>query len=175
MKFANHHPTTTMKKKVINYVTALKSARITVSVVREDSHDAAPTDTPERLAEFWKTIIAEQPDHEADKESLVVVLLNARFRPFAWNRISLGTVDSCVAHPRDIIRPVIVGGAYGFALAHNHPSGDPTPSDADLRITRRMVEVSGLIQIRFLDHLIVGEPSPGRQGYYSFREAGIIR
>ena len=57
---------------------------------------------------------------------------------------------------------------------HNHPSGDPSPSSADEAMTRRITEVSGLLQIRFVDHVIVGEPAPGRSPYFSFREAGLI-
>jgi DNA repair protein RadC len=69
---------------------------------------------------------------------------------------------------------VIVQGAYGFILAHNHPSGDPSPSRADERLTRRLIEAADLMQLRFLDHVIIGRPSPGRSPWYSFREAGVI-
>jgi DNA repair protein RadC len=57
---------------------------------------------------------------------------------------------------------------------HNHPSGDPSPSRADEAITRRINEAATLLQIRLIDHVIVGEPSPGRQPYFSFRECGLI-
>lgn len=160
--------------KKIKYNPTLHTARITVSTVCETPHIGA-ADTPEKSVEYWKNTVEAQPDFEPDKETLVVVMLNARLRPFAWNRVSLGTVDSCTAHPRDILRPVIMAGAYGFVLMHNHPSGDPTPSQADKRVTRRIVEASQLMQLTFLDHVIVGKPSPGHEGYYSFREAGIVR
>jgi DNA repair protein RadC len=150
------------------------TARIIVSLVCEDSAPPTAVDSPERIYEFWKAIIEEQPDHESDKESLVVILLNRRLRAYAWHRVSLGTVDSCTAHPRDILRPVIVAGAYGFALMHNHPSGDPTPSQADTSLTRRIAEASNLMQVKFLDHVVVGKPAPGRAPYYSFRESGYI-
>jgi DNA repair protein RadC len=67
-----------------------------------------------------------------------------------------------------------MAGAYGFALTHNHPSGDPSPSRADEVFTRRMVQAAELLQIRFLDHVVIGEPAGGRTPYYSFREAGVI-
>jgi DNA repair protein RadC len=70
---------------------------------------------------------------------------------------------------------VITRGAYGFVLVHNHPSGDPSPSRADEEATNRIIEASKLMQVRFLDHVIIGKPSPGRTPYYSFREAGFIR
>jgi len=64
---------------------------------------------------------------------------------------------------------------YGINVAiHNHPSGDPSPSRADEMVTRRLVEAATLMQVRFLDHVIIGKPSPGRTAYYSFREAGLV-
>ena len=78
------------------------------------------------------------------------------------------------AYPRDIFRPVIVHSAYSFILAHNHPSGDPSPSEADLRLTRRRNEAARILQIQILDHVIIGEPMNDRQGYFSFKEAGTI-
>ena len=75
---------------------------------------------------------------------------------------------------QEILRPVITRGAYGFILIHNHPSGDPSPSRADELITRRIVEAAKLMQVCFLDHVIIGRPSPGRAAYYSFREAGLV-
>jgi DNA repair protein RadC len=148
--------------------------RITVSTVRDQVCDFA-TDTPETLSRYWHEVIAAQPDHEPDKESLVVVMLTTRMRPFAWHRVSLGTVAECSAHPREIMRPVIAAGAYSFTLMHNHPSGDPSPSEADLRITRRIVEAGELMHIPLLDHVIIDEPAPGRTGYFSFRECGVIK
>ena len=131
-------------------------------------------DSPEKCSEFWASYIATQPDHEPDKESVVVVLLNTRLIPYGWNRVSLGTINESNAHPREVLRPVIAGAAYGFVLMHNHPSGDPSPSRSDEQTTRRMVEAATLMQIRFIDHVITGEREPGRSPYYSFREAGII-
>lgn len=145
-----------------------------ILIVREDRHECPAADSPELAYEFWKNIIAEQPDYEPDKESVVVVLLNTRFRPYAWHLVSLGTVSESSAHPREILRPVICGAAHGFILMHNHPSGDSSPSRADEVVTRRIVEAANLMQVQFLDHVIVGEPAPGRQPYYSFREAGLI-
>jgi len=149
------------------------TSRITVTSVREDAC-AITTDTPENLLKFWMEIIARQPDHEPDKESVVVVMMNTRLRPYAWHRVSLGTVSESHCLPREVFRPVISVSAYGFALMHNHPSGDAGPSRTDEVITRRMVEAANLLQIRFIDHVIVGEPAPGRSPYFSFREAGLI-
>lgn len=149
------------------------TCRITVNCVREDPC-AFNTDTPESLLRFWREVIGVQPDNEPEKESVVVVLVNARLRPHAWHRVSLGTVNEAPAHPREILRPVIMAGAFGFAVMHNHPAGDPSPSRADEALTRRISEAATLLQLRLIDHVIVGEPAPGRQAYFSFREAGLI-
>ena len=147
--------------------------RITVTSVREDvcSYN---TDTPEALHRFWGDVIAKQPDYEPDKECVVVVMMNTRLHPYAWHRVSLGTVNECTAHPREIFRPVIASGAYGFALAHNHPSGDPSPSRADEAITRRIKDAAEILKVSFLDHVVIGTPAPGRSAYFSFREAGYV-
>jgi DNA repair protein RadC len=145
------------------------TSRITVTTVREDPCTFS-TDSPEQLIRFWREVIEAQPEHEPDKETLVVVMMNTRLRPFAWHRVSLGTVNESSAHPREIFRPVIAAAAFGFALIHNHPSGDPTPSKSDHSVTRRISEAASLLQIACFDHVIVGRP-----GHFSFREAGIIQ
>jgi DNA repair protein RadC len=59
-------------------------------------------------------------------------------------------------------------------MAHNHPSGDPNPSEADLRLTRRILEASRILQLHLVDHVIIGAPASGRNSYFSFKEAGVI-
>jgi len=109
-----------------------------------------------------------------DRESLRAVLLDTRFRLIAIREISKGTVNESLAHPREIFKPAITHSAYAFLLVHNHPSGAPAPSDADLRLTRRIAECARMLQVQFVDHLIVGSPQDGRPGYFSFKEAGIL-
>jgi DNA repair protein RadC len=137
-------------------------------VAREQLRDT-PLDSPERIHEFF----APQLRHLA-QEQVVVAVVDARLRHSGTIEISRGTVNETVAHPREILRPVITRGAHGFVLIHNHPSGDPSPSRADELVTRRLVEASNLMQVRFFDHVIIGRPSPGRTPYYSFREAGLV-
>ena len=137
-------------------------------VARERVQDC-PLDTPEKLYDYFYPQL-----RFLTQEQLMVVLLDTRLRHAGTVVISKGTVDSCTAHPRDILQPVVTRGCYGFALVHNHPSGDPSPSNADMRVTRRIIEASDLMQVKFLDHVVIGRPSPTRQPYYSFREAGIV-
>jgi DNA repair protein RadC len=109
-----------------------------------------------------------------DRESLRIVLLDTKLRLLRIEDVALGSLNECVAHPREIFRPAIVHSAYAVILIHNHPSGDPVPSQADHRLTRQLGEVAKLLQITFLDHIIIGLPDGGRTPYFSFREAGVL-
>lgn len=147
--------------------------RIVVNSVREDVMEHE-TSSPHEIYDYWKNVIATQPDHEPEKESVVVVMLNTRMKAFAWHRVSLGTVSESSCHPREVFRPVIASGSHTFVLMHNHPSGDPSPSRADEVVTRTIYEAGKLLQIHLSDHVIIGERSPGRMPCFSFREAGLI-
>ncbi len=106
------------------------------------------------------------------KESLRVVLLDARHQLMRVQQVSLGSLNQSIAHPRDVLEPVIRHSAYGFILVHNHPSGDPSPSESDRMTTQRIREAAGILQVSFLDHVILGEAGPRRSGWFSFRESG---
>ena len=108
------------------------------------------------------------------KESLRAVLLDTRLRLLRIEEIALGSVSECIAHPREVFRPALVHSAFAVILARNHPSGDPTPSAADIQMSRRMAEAARILQIRLIDHVIIGAPAEGRSPYYSFKEAGIL-
>ena len=91
----------------------------------------------------------------------------------ARTMISLGLLDSCPVHPREVFRQAIIDSAAAIILVHNHPSGDTTPSAEDLRVTRQLVEASRILGIRVLDHIIVAREGEGRPGYLSIRENGL--
>jgi DNA repair protein RadC len=109
-----------------------------------------------------------------DRESLRVVLLNAKQLLIKVAIVSQGSVNESIAHPREIFKPVITHSAHSFIMVHNHPSGDPSPSEADLRLTRRINEASRILLINLLDHVIIGAPAPSRSSYFSFKEGGVI-
>jgi len=110
-----------------------------------------------------------------NQESLRVVLLDTRLHLLRVEEISLGSLDQSIAHPREIFRPALIYSAFAMIVAHNHPSGDTTPSEADHRLTRRLREAAQLLQISLFDHVIIGSPGPcGRPGYASFRELGLL-
>ncbi|MDZ4290075.1 MAG: DNA repair protein RadC [Prosthecobacter sp.] len=129
-----------------------------------------PMDNPEAI---YRLLGAEM--QALGHESLRVVLLNTRLHLMQQVEVSMGTVNETVAHPRDILNKVITYKAYAFAVAHNHPSGDPTPSEADRRMTRRLKEGAELLGLVFMDHIIIGAPAEGRpQAYFSFKERGML-
>ena len=109
-----------------------------------------------------------------DREVLRVLLLDTKLRLLAAEDVALGSLNECIAHPREIFRPAIMHSAYAAILVHNHPSGDPAPSQADNRLTRQLGDAAKLLQINFLDHIIIGLPDGGRVPYFSFREAGVL-
>ncbi len=109
------------------------------------------------------------------QEVVLLLLLNQRLRLIQKAEIFRGTVNESPAHPREIMAKALAVNAPAFILAHNHPSGDPSPSDADRRITRRIREAADMLGITFSDHVIIGAPAGGRpQAYFSFREAGLL-
>jgi DNA repair protein RadC len=108
------------------------------------------------------------------KESLRVILLDTRYHLLRMEEVSLGSVNESIAHPRDIFRPAVISSAYAVIVVHNHPSGDPSPSQSDHSLTRRLAEAAELLQIKLLDHVIIGAPAEGRLPYFSFKEAGVL-
>jgi DNA repair protein RadC len=132
--------------------------------------DLAPVlDTPQSIFDvFGQEFMALR------QESLRVLMLDSRLRLIRAEEISRGTVNECVAHPREIFRRAMIHSAYAVVIVHNHPSGDPTPSLADHRITRSLKDAAHLLQINLIDHVILGSPDGGRVPYYSFKEAGLI-
>ncbi len=108
------------------------------------------------------------------KESLRVILLDTRYHLIRMEQVSLGTINESIAHPRDVLRPALIHSAYAIVVAHNHPSGDSSPSQTDHSLTRRLAEAAELLQIKLLDHFIIGAATDHGPGYFSFKEAGVL-
>ncbi|HEX8297241.1 MAG TPA: DNA repair protein RadC [Chthoniobacteraceae bacterium] len=128
-----------------------------------------PMSTPAQIYELLGTEL-----RALHRESLRVVLLDTKLKLMRVEEVSLGSLNESVAHPREIFRPAIIHSAFGVILVHNHPSGDPTPSDADRRLTTRLVEAARLLQIRLFDHVILGTADNGRVPWFSFAESGLL-
>jgi DNA repair protein RadC len=106
-------------------------------------------------------------------EEFQIVLLNTRHRLIRVERISQGTLDSLLVHPREVFKPAILANAAAIILVHNHPSGDPTPSEADIKVTRDIIRAGQLLKIEVLDHVILGRRTETRtRDFASLRELG---
>lgn len=114
-------------------------------------------DQPDKAAEYWHLHIKTTPYFNPDCECLAVLMLNTRRRLKAHQFVSIGTLDTLLVHPREVFRAAIIAGAAALILMHNHPSGDATPSDADIRVTRDLIRAGQLIKIEVLDHVIIGQ------------------
>lgn len=106
-----------------------------------------------------------------DKEHFWLILLNAQNHYLMHTEVSVGTQSSSLVHPREVLGPALREGASALILVHNHPSGDPTPSREDIRLTRQLAESAKLIDIRLHDHIVIGS---GTLDSVSFAERGLI-
>ena len=113
------------------------------------------------------------------QESFHVLCLNSKNVLINRHLVSLGLLDSAPVHPREVFRAAIRDGAASVVLIHNHPSGDPTPSAEDLRVTRQLIEAGTILGIKVVDHVVVGRAPPAAPGesmrppFLSIREAGL--
>jgi DNA repair protein RadC len=150
---------------------ALKSAfTLALRMARELRSEAPLLDTPERVAE----LLREEARLE-NVERFHVLLLNTRRRLIHLEKLSQGTLDSLLVHPRDVFRSAIAANASAVILAHNHPSGDPTPSESDIKVTRDLIRAGQLLKIEVLDHIIIGRATDERsKDYASLRELGYF-
>lgn len=106
---------------------------------------------------------------EARKEHFITFYLNARHQIIARETVSIGSLNASIVHPREVYEPAVRASAAAVILVHNHPSGETDPSDDDIALTRRLVQVGDLLGIGVLDHIIVG-----RHGFTSLKQAGYI-
>ena len=148
---------------------AIKSAFLLAQrLSRESFPEATLLDTPERIADLLR-----EPNRACQVETFQVVFLNTRRRLIAVEAISQGIPDSVLVHPREVFSAAIAKKASAFVVAPNHPSGDPTPSEADIRITRELIQAGKLLRIEVLDHIVMGRRTHERpRDYASLRELG---
>jgi DNA repair protein RadC len=150
---------------------ALKAAFTLAQRMAAELHGEAPLlDSPGRIADFLR-----EENRCYDVETFQVLLLNARRRLIRVERPSQGLLDTLLVHAREVFRPAIAANAAAIVLVHNHPSGDPTPSEADIKVTRDLIRAGHLLKIEVLDHVILGRRSAERErDYTSLRELGYF-
>ncbi|TAK97415.1 MAG: hypothetical protein EPO07_13235 [Verrucomicrobia bacterium] len=126
-------------------------------------------DTPDTAAAYWRLHIATNPYFNPECECFAVLLLNTRRRVKGHQLLTIGTLDTILVHPREVFRAAVIAAASAVMLMHNHPSGDPTPSEADIKVTRDLIRAGQLMKIDVLDHVIMGNPNRT-----SLREMGFF-
>ena len=128
--------------------------------------------TPAKVAGYLSDAFNEYPL----QEQFLVIPVSRKNHPLGRFTVSLGTATSTLVHPREVFRPAILAGASGVVVAHNHPSGNPAPSRADIQVTRDLRAAAKILKIDLLDHIVVGrsEDDPMGLGYYSFNDAGLV-
>lgn len=141
----------------------LTAARVRVELVRE-SEPMEPI--PFRGAADIYALLREEAA-VWDRERFVTLILDNKHRLIGVEEVSVGTLTSALVHPREVFKALLLANAAAFAVAHNHPSGDPTPSKEDIEITRRLREAADMLGIRMLDHIVIG-----RERYVSFVDDG---
>ena len=131
-------------------------------------------ENPEHSADYWRKNIATDPRHNPDVESLVCLVLNTRREILGHFLVASGLLDTLLCHPREVFRPAIVANAAAIVVMHNHPSGDATPSEADIKVTRDLIRAGQLLKIELCDHVIMGTPTADRPGHQSLRALGYF-
>jgi hypothetical protein len=126
-------------------------------------------DTSDRAAEYWRLTVPACPYFNPECECFIVLFLNARRRVKGHQLVSIGTLDTILVHPREVFRAAIVSAASAVIIMHNHPSGESTPSEADIKVTRDLIRAGQLLKIDVLDHVIIGNPT-----HSSLRELGYF-
>lgn len=155
------------RDKAATLVAAFALARRMEQERREES---PVLETPATVVNFMR-----ESARLRNVESFQVLLLNTRRRLIRVEDISEGTLDTLLVHPREVFRAAITAGAAAILLVHNHPSGDPSPSEADIKVTRDLIRAGQLLKIEVVDHVIIGRATADRvKDYSSLKELGYF-
>jgi DNA repair protein RadC len=156
--------------KALQLITVMEIARRTI----EQSANPDPNpliESADDAVTFFRPLV-----HGLVVEKFWVLCLNRKNRLVKCVELTSGTATNTLAHPREVYREAIKESASAILCAHNHPSGDPTPSSADIKMTRQLRDAAQAVDIQLIDHIILGRPAtdPAGLGHYSFRAAGLI-
>lgn len=140
---------------------------ISLRMIRETSVLYAPRriSSPDDAVSLVKAFL-----EDSDRECMIAVYLNIKNEPTAIHTVSIGTLSTSPLHPREVLKAALLSNAATFILAHNHPSGDPTPSTDDIEVTRRMTDAGRLLGIELIDHVIIGSD----ERFISLRQQGQL-
>ncbi len=155
------------RDKAVTLMAAFALAR---AMAKDLQRESPVLDNPEAIVRLLR-----EQNLVKSVETFQALLLNTRRRLIRVEDISHGTLDTILMHPREVFRSAIAANAAALVLVHNHPSGDPTPSEADIKVTRDLIRAGQLLKIEVLDHVIIGRATPDRpKDYASLRELGYF-
>lgn len=143
--------TTTIREAVVGY--------------RQQEQAPPATRRPEDVAEFFRRVVEDEA-----REHFCALYLNQRNVPIAYQIVSVGTASASLVHPREVFQPAILAGAASLVLAHNHPSGDTSPSSEDVEVTRRIISAGRILGVGVVDHVVFAHAG----GFASLREACAV-
>jgi len=148
------------KKKLFNFI-----PQVELSMVKEIKTSAQKYNSSEEVArsEFAENLL------KSDREKFICLHLNIKNQIISFEVVSTGSLTSSIVHPREVYKGAILSNAASVIFMHNHPSGDPEPSNDDLEITERLEKAGNILGIDVLDHIIVASG-----GFYSFRQNNLI-
>ncbi len=151
-------------------VTLVAAFTLASTLAQELQRESPVLDNPEAIVRLLR-----DQNRMRDVETVEIVLLNTRRRLIRIEQVSQGTLDTILVHPREVFKAAITASAAAIVLVHNHPSGDPTPSEADIKVTREIIRAGRVLKIDVLDHLILGRATAERpKDYMSLRELGYF-
>ena len=162
-----------MTKKI--WLTKLGGSEFKVMRLQDAPTDNRILDNPEMIVQYLNAQLPNSIAYRPDTENFIVVHLSVRRKPIGFEVISNGTLDTLLVHAREVFKSAIVANSAAIVLAHNHPSGDPSPSEADIKVTRDLIRAGQLLKIEVLDHVILGRATPEQpKAYSSLRELGYF-
>jgi len=151
-------------------VTLVAAFTLASKMAEELQRESPVLDNPENVA-----MLLREQNRIMDVETFQILLLNTRRRLIRVERISQGLLDTILVHPREVFKSAIAARAAAIVLVHNHPSGDPSPSEADIKVTRDLIRAGQLLKMEVLDHVILGRATQDRpKDYSSLRELGYF-
>ena len=148
-----------------------KFQRLRLQVVKEEEFPYSCKVTINRPSDVRDLLTKSMEMHLEAEEVLIMVTIDAKHRVTGIFEVSRGSVSSSLVHPREVFKRALLMNASGIFVAHNHPSGDVTPSTDDTATTKKLKKAGEVLGVQLLDHLIIGDTL---EEYYSFREAGIL-
>ena len=158
-----------------NWTYRLHGAEFKIMRLQEQHPPEYAGDSPDKIEAYLREKIPHSLRYNPDTENLGVIHLSTRRKIIGWEIISNGTLDTLLIHCREFFKSGIITNAAALVAFHNHPSGDSSPSEADIKVTRDLIRAGQLLKIELLDHLILGTSAPDRpKSWSSLRELGFF-